>query len=339
MMIIPVKTSLGGYDIILERGAIARIKEFIDLSGKTLIVTDDGVPKQYSETVASQCINPYIVCLKQGEGSKNLANFEHLLAKLVEYGFTRTDRIIAVGGGVVGDLAGFTASAYMRGIEFINVPTTLLSQIDSSIGGKTAVDFMGLKNIVGAFYPPKKVVIDPNAIKTLDKRQVSNGLAEALKMSLTHDKTLFEIFESCDVNECIPQIIERSLMIKKSVVERDEKESGLRRVLNFGHTLAHGIESTAEFSKYLHGECVAMGMIPMCSESVRGCLVNVLKKLSLPYEFDEIDVDAVISASAHDKKLSGSDITLVLVDEIGSFELQKVPFAEYEKMIRKAIFK
>lgn len=336
-MIIPVKTSSGGYDILLERGALSRIDDILDLSGKTLIVTDDGVPVQYSDMVASRCKNAFKVVLPQGEATKSIENFEYLLTKLVEYKFTRTDRIIAVGGGVIGDLSGFTASAYMRGIDFINIPTTLLSQVDSSVGGKTAIDFMGLKNIVGAFYPPKKVIIDPDTLKTLDKRQLSNGLAEALKMSLTHDKALFEIFENEDAFQNIDKIIERSVLIKKSVVEADEREAGLRRVLNFGHTLAHGIESGDGFSKYLHGECVALGMIPMCSDMVRARLINVLNKLELPCELKDIDLDASITASAHDKKLSGKDITLVLVEEIGSYELKKMPFAEYEKIIREVV--
>ena len=336
-MIIPVKTSLGGYDIVLERGALSKIGNILDLSGKTLIVTDDGVPMEYSDTVVSQCENAYKVILPQGEASKNIKNFEYLLSKLVEYKFTRTDRIIAVGGGVIGDLSGFTASAYMRGIDFINIPTTLLSQVDSSVGGKTAIDFMGIKNVVGAFYPPKKVLIDPDTLKTLDKRQVSNGLAEVLKMSLTHDKELFDIFENEDAFQSIDKIIERSILFKKSVVEADERESGLRRVLNFGHTLAHGIESGDGFFKYLHGECVAMGMIPMCNNSIRARLINVLKKLNLPTDLKDIDIDAAIIASAHDKKLSGSDITLVLVEEIGSYELKKMPFAEYEKIIREVV--
>lgn len=336
-MIIPVKTSTGGYDIILERGAIGRIDEYLCLSGKTLVVTDSGVPTRYAESVADKCENAYIVTIEQGEASKTLESFKLLLSKLVEYGFTRSDRVIAVGGGVVGDLAGFTASAYMRGIDFINIPTTLLSQVDSSIGGKTAVDFMGIKNIVGAFYPPKKVVIDPETLKTLPKRQVSNGLSEALKMSLTNDAVLFDIFEGADVDEALDTIIERSLMIKKSVVEEDEKESGLRRVLNFGHTLAHAIETANGMENYYHGECVAIGMVPMCSQSVRERLIPVLKKLDLPYELGGESIDALMDACSHDKKLTGKDITVVYVNEIGSFEFRKIAFDEYEKTIREVI--
>jgi 3-dehydroquinate synthase len=336
-MLIPVKTSSGSYDIILERGALDKTGEYLNLDRKVLIVTDSGVPKEYSNTVASNCKTPYVVTIEQGESSKNIKNFELLLSKLVEFGFTRSDCIVAVGGGVVGDLTGFVASAYMRGIDFYNIPTTLLSQIDSSIGGKTAIDFMGIKNIVGAFYPPKRVIIDPETLKTLPERQISNGLAESVKMALTHDKELFKIFEQGNINENIDLITERSLLIKKSVVEQDEREGGLRRVLNFGHTLAHAIEAENEMKNLYHGECVALGMLPMCSDNVRIRLAKVLGKLKLPNKISVCDIEKIVLACRNDKKLQGNDITVVYVPEVGKFELQKMPFSEYEKMIRQDI--
>ena len=336
-MIIPVKTSSGNYDIILERGAINKSGEYLNLERKVLIVTDSGVPTEYSSAVAANCKTPYTVTVEQGESSKNIKSFELLLSKLVEYGFTRSDCIVAVGGGVVGDLSGFAASAYMRGIDFYNIPTTLLSQVDSSIGGKTAIDFMGIKNIVGAFYPPKRVIIDPETLKTLPERQISNGLAESLKMALTHDKELLCIFEEGDVKQDLDLIIERSLKIKKSVIEQDEHEGGLRRVLNFGHTLAHAIEAENEMKNLFHGECVALGMIPMCSEKVRSRLVNVLQRLNLPFEISVGDTEKIINACKNDKKLQGNDITVVYVQEVGSFEFRKMPFSEYEKLIRQVI--
>ena len=336
-MIIPVKTSSGNYDIILERGAINKSGEYLNLERKVLIVTDSGVPTEYSSAVAANCKTPYTVTVEQGESSKNIKSFELLLSKLVEYGFTRSDCIVAVGGGVVGDLSGFAASAYMRGIDFYNIPTTLLSQVDSSIGGKTAIDFMGIKNIVGAFYPPKRVIIDPETLKTLPERQISNGLAESLKMALTHDKELLCVFEEGNVKQDLDLIIERSLKIKKSVIEQDEHEGGLRRVLNFGHTLAHAIEAENEMKNLFHGECVALGMIPMCSEKVRSRLVNVLQRLNLPFEISVGDTEKIINACKNDKKLQGNDITVVYVQEVGSFEFRKMPFSEYEKLIRQVI--
>lgn len=330
-MIIPVKTSTGGYDIVLERGAISKADKYLNLKRKVLIVTDSGVPFEYSHTVASLCSEPFVTVIPRGETSKNFDNYKLILKALVDADFTRSDCVVAVGGGVVGDMAGFAAATFMRGIDFYNIPTTVLSQVDSSIGGKTAIDFAGLKNIVGAFYPPMCVIIDPNTLKTLDSRQISNGLAEAVKMAATHDSELFAIFEEGKALSQIDTVIERSLMIKKAVVEQDEKESGLRRVLNFGHTVGHAIESNTP-SLY-HGECVALGMLPMCSEDVRRRIVEVLKKLSLPYEI-KIDAEKIIDTMRHDKKMAGKDISVVLVNEIGSFEIKKIPFDTFSEKIK-----
>ena len=326
-MIIPVKTSTGGYNIVLERGAISKLKEHLNLERKSLIVTDSGVPECYAKTVAEQCKEPFIVTVKEGEASKCFENFRYLLAKMVEYGFTRSDCVIAVGGGVVGDLAGFVAASFMRGVDFYNIPTTVLSQVDSSVGGKVAIDFEGYKNIVGAFYPPKAVIIDSDTLKTLPERQISNGLSEAVKMSLTSDKELFSIFENEEIMPNIDRIIEASLRIKSYVVEQDEKEGGLRKILNFGHTLAHAIESENEMQNLYHGECVALGILPMCSDNVRSKLIPVLEKLNLPTEI-QYDTDVIIEAMRHDKKMAGNEITVVFVPEIGEFEMRKMPFDE-----------
>lgn len=335
-MIIPVKTSSGEYNIILERGCLFKAKEYLNLNRKVLIVTDSGVPCEYSETVAQSCKESYIFTFEQGETQKNITTWENILTFLVEKDFTRSDCVVAVGGGVVGDLAGFAAASYMRGIDFYNIPTTVLSQVDSSIGGKTAVDFKGYKNIVGAFYPPKAVLIDPDTLKTLPDRQISNGLAEALKMSLTNDKDLFEIFEKEDPLEKIDKVIEKALLIKRYVVETDEKESGLRKILNFGHTLAHAIESVSGLQELYHGECVALGMLPMCSDSVRERIIPVLEKLNLPISVSA-DFETVIEAMKHDKKKSGDMITVIYVEEIGSFQMKEMDFAQLAENMRKAV--
>ncbi len=337
-MIIPVKTQTGTYNIYLKRGALQNAGEYLDLNRKVMIVTDTGVPAKYAQAVADCSKDAVVITVDMGEKSKNIDTFKYLLECMVKNNFTRTDCVVAVGGGVVGDLSGFVASAYMRGVDFYNIPTTVLSQVDSSIGGKTAVDFMGFKNIVGAFYPPKAVIIDADTLKTLPQRQVSNGLAESVKMALTSDAKLFDIFENGDIYENIDTIIERSLRIKKYVVEEDEKEAGLRKILNFGHTLAHAIESANSLEKYYHGECVSIGMLPMCDKSVQKRLVPVLKKLGLPTEC-EYESDKLLDISRHDKKASGDDITVVYVPEIGSSELRKMSFAEFEKMVKEALDK
>lgn len=334
-MIIPISTASGGYDILLERGALFRAKEHFNLKRKVLIVTDSGVPKHYSETIAAQCEFPITVTIPMGESSKSSDMFLELLRQMTTYEFNREDCIVAVGGGVVGDLAGFVASCYMRGIDFYNVPTTLLSQVDSSIGGKTAIDFAGYKNIVGAFWQPQAVLIDPDVLHTLPDRQISNGMAEAVKMALTSDPELFAIFEAGEQMQKIETVIERSLLVKKSVVEQDERESGLRKILNFGHTLAHAVESVYDMERYYHGECVALGMLPMCSEKVRERLLAVLKSLSLPTSFDA-DSNEIIKAMYHDKKASADGITVIYVPEIGRFEMVKMPIAELAGLVKKA---
>lgn len=335
-MIIPVKTTTGGYNITLERGAHTFADKYFKLDRKVLIVTDDGVPAEYAKTVAASCRTPFIITLPQGEKTKSLDSYKYLLSEMVKNDFTRSDCVVAVGGGVVGDLAGFVAASYMRGVDFYNIPTTVLSQVDSSIGGKVAVDFDGYKNIVGAFYPPKAVTIDPDMLKTLPDRQISNGLAESVKMSLTSDKELFALFENGDIINNIDKIIEGSLKIKRFVVEQDEKEGGLRKILNFGHTLAHAIESENAMEKLYHGECVALGMIPMCSEEVRCRLIKVLEKLNLPTK-TETDAEAIISAMKHDKKMSGDKITVIFVPEIGQYEMREMPFSDFEEQIRSAL--
>ena len=335
-MDISVKTSLGEYSIVLKRGALNQIGNLLNLNRKVLIVTDDGVPCEYAQKVANASKTPVVFTIPQGEQSKQMDSLTAILKALVENNFTRSDCVVAVGGGVVGDMAGFAASIFMRGIDFYNIPTTVLSQVDSSIGGKTAIDFMGYKNLIGAFYPPKKVVIDPETLKTLPKRQISNGLAEALKMSLTSDAKLFEIFEKQDVfkDDVIDEIIKRSLLIKKYVVQEDEHESGLRKILNFGHTLAHAIESINEMEKYYHGECVAIGMIPMCNEEIKERLLPVLKKLNLPTLLNE-SADQIISACKHDKKAFGDNITIVTVEKIGEFQMKDITFGKFSEIVRK----
>lgn len=313
------------YDIVIARGCLQNAGELLKLNRKVLIVTDSGVPAQYAQTVAAQCKAPVIHTIPQGEDSKNLQVFEELLRDMLAHDFTRGDCVVAVGGGVCGDLAGFTAASYMRGVDFYNIPTTVLSQVDSSIGGKTAVDLAGIKNIVGAFYQPKRVLIDPDVLATLPLRQISNGLSEALKMSLTSDPELFAIFETGDIQENLDVIIQKSLAIKKHVVEQDEKEQGLRRILNFGHTIGHGVESVSGLQEdfLYHGECVALGMIPMCSDEVRTRLIPILKKLNLPTACD-LDSQQIYEAMLHDKKASSGGITVVEVPQPGQFTLTKV---------------
>lgn len=334
-MKLTVKTSMGDYNIIIERGSINCLSEYCNTEKKALVVTDDGVPFRYAETVSKQFKSSVVKVIPQGEKSKSFDTYKELLQVLSENEFSRADCVVAVGGGVVGDLSGFTAATYMRGIDFYNIPTTLLSQVDSSIGGKTAIDFGGYKNTVGAFYQPKAVVIDSDVLKTLPKRQFNNGLAESIKMAATSDKELFALIENENAEGVIDTIIERSLRIKKAVVEEDEKELGLRKVLNFGHTAGHAIETAAGLSEYLHGECVSMGMLAFSSDCVRERLVKVLKKYDLPVKLD-FSADKILSALRHDKKAKADGVNVVFVNEIGSFEFRFLTFDELDKSVKEA---
>jgi 3-dehydroquinate synthase len=322
-MIIRMELGEASYDIVLERGCLERAGELLNLDRKVLILTDEGVPAQYAQTVADRCREPHIYTVQQGEGSKSFAVLEAILTKMMELGFTRGDCVCSVGGGVVGDLGGFAAACYMRGIDFYNIPTTILSQVDSSIGGKTAVNLGGVKNIVGAFWQPRKVLVDPDTLDTLSDRQKSSGLAEAVKAGLIADPVLFAMFEDYAAGGApldLEKVIAASLMVKKNVVEQDERESGVRKILNFGHTIGHGIESVTGL---LHGECVAMGMIPMCSPAVRSRLIPVLGALRLPARV-HADPAEVYKAVLHDKKMGDGFVSIVSVDTVGGYKIQKV---------------
>lgn len=322
-MRIPMELGPQSYEIVLEKGVLHRAGAELDLDRKVLVVTDTGVPPVYAKTVVAQCREAVEYCLPMGEGSKSFESLQGLLGKMVDRGFSRKDCVVAVGGGVVGDLSGFAAACYMRGIDFYNIPTTLLSQVDSSIGGKTAIDFHGMKNIVGAFYQPKKVLVDPEVLDTLSPRQLRSGLAEAIKMAATFSEEQFRLFEETeDFTAVLPQIIENALRTKKYVVEQDPKEAGLRQVLNFGHTIGHGIESL-HMGSLLHGECVALGMLPLCSPEVRQRLKAVLEKVGLPVTITDSGED-LLPYILHDKKMKLRGLTVVYCEKIGSFTLKTI---------------
>lgn len=315
-------------NILIERGAIARAGEKLGIEGgKVLLVSDTGVPREHVRKVAASLEGRCSLCAVHtfpcGESHKSLETFAGVMNALLEHGFTRTDAIVAVGGGVVGDLAGFAAATFMRSIRFYNIPTTLLSQVDSSIGGKTAVDFGGIKNIVGAFHMPVRVLIDPDTLYSLPERELHSGLVEAVKMGATSDAQLFTLIEnSTDLYGDLSQIIRRSLLVKSAVVEADPKEGGVRRVLNFGHSVGHAIEA-AGGGQYLHGEAVALGMLYFCSPAVRERIRAVLEKYGLPTSHN-IPQQTLRELIAHDKKASGRQLTVVRVDEIGSFSFENI---------------
>ncbi len=321
-MKIEVCTKSKTYPVYLERGILQNVRQLIGREGHVFLVSDDGVPEKWRAMLQSQYPDAKMFVFPNGEGSKNFDTLQSILKAMQEAHVSRKDTVIALGGGVVGDMAGFAAAIYMRGISYINIPTTSLSQIDSSIGGKTAIDFNGIKNSVGAFLQPDMVFVDPETLSTLPLRHLHNGLSEAVKEGLIKDETLFALFEKEDYMNHLDEIIERCLRIKKDVVEHDEKETGERKLLNFGHSFGHAYESYYGMNGYLHGECVAMGMMTVIeNEELKRRLLPVLQRLQLPVSCDAPSQE-VYTRMLTDKKTDHDHITIVQVDEIGKGYLE-----------------
>ena len=329
------------YDIIVKSGSLENLYQFARLDRRVAVVTDSGVPAQYAQMVADQCKDAHIITVPQGEASKSFKILESVLKQMLEFGMGRGDLVIAVGGGVVGDLAGFAASIYMRGIDFINCPTTTLSMIDSSIGGKTAVDLGDTKNIVGAFWQPKLVIVDPDTLATLPRRHFINGLAEAVKASLLADPELFAIFENGDVDAQIGEIICRSLRFKKNIVEQDETEQGMRKALNFGHTIGHAAEKLGNYTDLTHGQAVAIGMVAamrlsalLGNEDLTAPLIDILKHIGLPTELN-YDRESIFHALLSDKKKFGATVNFILVREAGRAEITPIDAEKLHEYVLK----
>ena len=334
-MVLDVNLGVNSYKVAIKRGGLNNLNEYFNLNRKVLIVSDDLVPNEYVLCALGQIKNGFAFRFEHGEVNKNLLTFEKILSTLKDNNFDRTDCILALGGGLTSDIAGFAASAYMRGIDFYIVPTTLLSAVDASVGGKVAVNFDGVKNLVGAFNQPKGVLIDVETFKTLDKRLLNEGMAEVIKMAATLDKELFEYLEKTDRNDIdYERVIVSSLKLKISVVEKDEKEHGLRKVLNFGHTVGHAIEARAN-GELLHGECVAIGMLCLSEGSAKQRIKNLLEKYDLPvkspYSIRELSDYLLL-----DKKNEGDSITICEVKEIGQFELNQITHKELLERLEEA---
>ena len=319
------------YDIILKAGCLANLHQFTNVANrKVFVLTDSGVPAEYAQTVAAQCPDSTVYTIPRGEGSKCLKVYGQVLQAMLAFGMDRKDLLVSVGGGVVGDLGGFCAASYMRGIDFVNCPTTVLSQVDSSIGGKTAIDLGETKNIVGAFWQPKVVLVDFDTLKTLPRRQVVNGLAEALKTGIIGDPQLFALFECEHPEDNIEQIVYRSLKFKKKIVEQDERKGSVRACLNFGHTIGHGIEAVKGIKGrrtvgLFHGECVALGMLPMIeSKALQKRVRAVYRRLGLPVR-TTYNKEKVLAEMLHDKKAQGGQITVIKVPGLGCWRAETIP--------------
>ena len=328
-----------GYDIFIEKGILSSCGEYIKAvsSAKTVcVVSDTNVFPLYGNTVCAQLesegYNVISYIFEAGEESKTVSTVIGIVEYLAENELTRNDLVVALGGGVTGDMAGFAAAVYLRGIDFVQIPTSLLAQLDSSVGGKTAVDLPQGKNLCGAFHQPVLVLIDPLTLDTLSPRYFSDGMAEAIKMGCIKSKSLFEKIENENVKDIIDDIIFECVFLKAGVVERDEKEHGERALLNFGHTAGHAIERLHSFKTVSHGEAVGMGMVLICSSAEEkgltkaGCakrIENVLKKLGLPV-CDNHTTGEIVNAMSSDKKRTGSSIKFIMIKDIGEGFIQPI---------------
>lgn len=326
------------YDIIFSQGFEELTEEIAEMDlkeRKLCIVTDSTVEPLYAETVLSCirdcCQKAVVFSFPAGEQSKTLDTVKDIYTFLIKEGFERKDLLIALGGGVVGDLTGFTAATYLRGIEFIQIPTTLLAQADSSIGGKTGVDFDGYKNMVGAFYMPKLVYMNASVLKTLTERQFFAGFAEIMKHGLIKDHMFYEwlldnMYEICERNPSVlEEMVMKSSSIKKMVVEKDPTEKGDRALLNFGHTIGHAIEKAKNFELY-HGECVALGCVAAAYISWKKELLSMdeyyeirdmFVPFYLPISVDDIDPEEILRLTKSDKKMDAGRIRFVLLKKVG----------------------
>ena len=333
-----------GYDILIESGIISSCGTYIKKiksAKKVCLISDTNVVKLYGKTVESSLLENGFEVIKfvfeAGEQSKTIETISSMLEFMAENEMTREDLVVALGGGVCGDMAGFAAAIYLRGIDFVQIPTSLLAQVDSSVGGKTAVDLPQGKNLCGAFHQPILVLIDPEVLKTLSFRFFSDGMAEAIKMGCIKSASLFEKIFRMNLNEELEDIIYECVSLKAGVVERDEKEHGERALLNFGHTAGHAIEKLHNFEGITHGEAVGIGMLIICEAGERNGLTEkgtrarieaVLKKYNLP-TCDENSLADIIGAMNADKKRTGKAIKFVFISEIGNGFIEPV---EYKKI-------
>ena len=326
------------YDIVFAESFAELTEELSKLNiseKKVCVVTDSHVKGLYGDEVMSlltgKCKKNVIYSLPAGEENKTLDTVREAYRFLIEEKFDRKDLLIALGGGVVGDVTGFIAATYLRGVDFVQIPTTLLAQADSSIGGKTGVDFDGFKNMVGAFYMPKLVYMNIATLKTLDDRQFYNGFAEVMKHGLIKDGAFYEwlldkMYEICDRDtDTLLNMVQKSCMVKKLVVEKDPTEKGDRALLNFGHTIGHAIEKAKNFT-LSHGECVALGSVAAAFISWKHEWLSMEEyyeirdmfvPFNLPISVEGIDPEEILALTKSDKKVEGSKIKFILLKKVG----------------------
>lgn len=352
---IAVELGERSYPIKIENGLLSRAGAEIaglGFSGKAAVVTNPLVNSLYGKKVIDALegagLEAHLIIVPDGEEYKTLETVSSVFDALVENRFERNSPIIALGGGVIGDMAGFAAATFLRGVPYIQIPTTLLSQVDSSVGGKTGVNHPKGKNLIGAFYQPKAVFIDPLTLTTLDIREVRAGLAEVVKYGVIKDKEFFSFLERTasrlfEPGDELIKAIERSCVLKAEVVGIDEKEGGLRAILNFGHTFGHAIEALTGYGTYKHGEAVSIGMVMAArlsnflgltgTDTVKR-IESLCKTLGLPVVRPYIKTEDFMASMQLDKKVSGGKLRFVLVKEIGEVSIQTVYAEKIEDFLR-----
>ncbi|TAH64111.1 MAG: 3-dehydroquinate synthase [Gottschalkiaceae bacterium] len=341
---IKVNLAQKDYPILIKRGIINSLDFEIGRiykNKKIAIITDHNIKGIYGdriiESLSAYGFQIHTISVNPGEGSKSIQVLSHVYNQLLDIGINRKDLIVAFGGGVVGDLAGFAASTFLRGIRYIQVPTSLLAQIDSSVGGKVGINLPRGKNLVGNFYHPESVFIDPDLLNTLPNRYLYDGMAEVIKYACIRDKTMYEKLLSIEskekLYENIEEIIYSCCSIKKEIVEKDERESGERMLLNFGHTIGHAIEKVFNYETFTHGEAVAIGMYCITRQSeemgitkkgTSSLIKRILVQYNLPFEIGEIDNSRLLESIALDKKGEEDILNIVLLKEIGAGFINKI---------------
>lgn len=344
------------YDIEINKGALSNAGVWarnLWKPQKVAIITDSHVGALYAETVTLSFKNagfePVVFEFAEGETSKNLKTVEQAYQFLVQNGMTRSDGIVALGGGVAGDLAGFVASTYMRGLHFLQIPTSLTAQVDSSIGGKTGVNTFFAKNMVGTFAQPDGVLIDPETLQTLGKRELIEGMGEVIKYGLIADVSLWNELMTLDgsiesILEHAESIIYHSCHVKRKLVVEDERDNGVRLYLNFGHTIGHAVEAVAGYGKVMHGEAVAIGMVQisriaeqkgLMPKGITQDIMHMCQKFSLPTEYTPWDIEKLYEVLLHDKKVRGKVIKTVIVPKIGSATINQISLKEIKEYLEK----
>ncbi|WP_285016412.1 3-dehydroquinate synthase [Lactococcus garvieae] len=342
------------YDIIIKKESLLEVGRWVAQlwqQQKVVLVTDDNVEPLYGREVASQLrsegFEVFTFTFPAGEASKNLSTVEKLWEFCAQQGLTRSDGVIALGGGVVGDLAAFAASTYMRGIHFLQIPTSLTAQVDSSIGGKTGINSNYAKNMMGTFAQPDGVLIDPEVLKTLEKRDFREGIGEIVKCGLIADKQLWarlnEIQNADELLQEAAYFIRAACEVKRKLVVEDEFDQGTRLYLNFGHTIGHAVEAYAGYGQVMHGEAVAIGMVQISKVAERKGLMPegltaqikaVLQKFQLPQTYEPWDEAALFEILSHDKKARGKMIKIVLVPEIGQTQIHEISLQEMKEYLK-----